>query len=127
MYLPQTDVLYVVTYVEEQQKSTTVYQTEALEGRDKYTVFLGGNHSLVKIQTTSSSENRLLVLKDSYANALIPFLIPYYDEILVVDPRYYFDDLEALIEKEKINELLYVYNANTFFSDNSLNLVLNND
>ena len=127
VYLPQTDVLYVVTYVEEQQKSTTVYQTEALEGRDKYTVFLGGNHSLVKIQTTSSSENRLLVLKDSYANALIPFLIPYYDEILVVDPRYYFDDLEALIEKEKINELLYVYNANTFFSDNSLNLVLNND
>ncbi|MDB8551219.1 DHHW family protein [Turicibacter sanguinis] len=127
VYLPQTDVLYVVTYVEEQQKSTTVYQTEALEGRDKYTFFLGGNHSLVKIQTTSSSENRLLVLKDSYANALIPFLIPYYDEILVVDPRYYFDDLEALIEKEKINELLYVYNANTFFSDNSLNLVLNND
>jgi len=75
----------------------------------------------------SNEGEKLLVIKDSYANALIPFLIPYYDEILVVDPRYYFDDLEALIEKEKINELLYVYNANTFFSDNSLNLVLNND
>lgn len=127
VYLPQTDVQYVVTYVEEQQKTTTVYQTDDLSGRDKYAIFLGGNHSLVKIQTTSSSENRLLVIKDSYANAFIPFLIPYYDEILVVDPRYYFDDLEELIEKERINELLYLYNVNTFFSDNSLNLVLNND
>lgn len=127
VYLPPSEVMYVVTYVEEQQKTTTVYQTDYLRGRDKYAVFLGGNHSLVKIQTTASSENRLLVIKDSYANAFIPFLIPYYDEILVVDPRYYFDDLEELIEKERINELLYLYNANTFFSDNSLNLVLNND
>ena len=63
---------------------------------------------------------RLLVLKDSYANCFLPFLAPYYREIVVVDPRYYYDDLAMLVETEEITDVLYLYNANTFFQDTSL-------
>ena len=71
--------------------------------------------------TTPTEENRtLLVIKDSYANSLIPFLAPYYRKIVMVDPRYFYDDLEELMQVEEIQEVLYLYNANTFYSDTSL-------
>ena len=44
--------------------------------------------------------------------------------ITVVDPRYYYDDLDKLIEEQGIQEILFLYNANTFFSDDSLNEIL---
>lgn len=42
----------------------------------------------------------------------------------MVDPRYYFGNLEQLIQVENVQEVLYLYNANTFFSDTSLELAL---
>lgn len=42
----------------------------------------------------------------------------------MIDPRYYYGDLEELMEVENIQEVLYLYNANTFFSDTSLELAL---
>ena len=51
-------------------------------------------------------------------------LIPYYKEIVVVDPRYYYNDIYREIESENISEVLFLYNANTFFEDNSISSVL---
>lgn len=119
-YFPQQTTPYIVSYVEEQKKEASVFQSESLKTRDKYSLFFGGNHSLIEIQTASSRNKRLLVLKDSYANCFIPFLIPYYRDIVIVDPRYYYDSIDQLIEDYDIQEVLYLYNANTFFSDTSL-------
>lgn len=116
----------VVNYVEEKKKSPSIYDSKKLQGKDKYEVFLGGNHPLVKINTTSKSEKKLLLIKDSYANSFVQFLTPYFSEIVMVDPRYFYEDIEKLINKEKITDMLYLYNANTFFSDTSLSAVLNN-
>ena len=87
-------------------------------------MFFGGNFPQIKISTATESERTLLVLKDSYANCFVPFLAPYYRTIIMVDPRYYYGDLEELMEVENIQEVLYLYNANTFFSDTSLELAL---
>lgn len=57
----------------------------------------------------------------------MPFLLPYYDEIIMVDPRYYYDDLTELIKTEKISQILFLYNADTFFEDTSLADVLKGD
>lgn len=124
LYFPEQETAYVVNYVEEQRKSATLYHSKSLEGRDKYAVFFGGNHALIDIQTASSRQNTLLVVKDSYANAFLPFLIPYYREIVVVDPRYYYDSIDTLIQDYGIQEVLFLYNANTFFADTSLTLTL---
>lgn len=125
VYLPKSGgVSYVVNYVDEQEKTTTLYNTEKLKERDKYAMFLNGNHSLIKISTTSDSGERLLIFKDSYANSFIQFLLPYYREIVVVDPRYYYEDIRELIDEEEISQILYLYNANTFFEDNTLRTVL---
>ena len=70
------------------------------------------------------TDNTLLVLKDSYANSFIPFLAQHYRKIIMIDPRYYFGDLEQLMQVENVQEILYLYNANTFFTDTSLELAL---
>lgn len=117
----------VVNYVDEQKKSASFYDTEKLGTRDKYALFFGGNHAQVKISTPTETDNTLLVLKDSYANSFVPFLTQHYRKIVMVDPRYYYGDLEQLIQVENIQEILYLYNANTFFADTSLELALSND
>ena len=114
----------MINYVDEQKKSASFYDTEQLKTRDKYALFFDGNHAQVKISTPTETNHTLLVLKDSYANSLVPFLAPHYRKIIMVDPRYYYGDLEELIQVENVQEVLYLYNANTFFADTSLELAL---
>ena len=117
----------VINYVDEQKKSASFYYTDKLDTRDKYALFFGGNHAQVKISTPTETDNTLLVLKDSYANSFVPFLAQHYRKIVMVDPRYYYGDLEQLIQVENVQEILYLYNANTFFADTSLELALSNE
>lgn len=125
VYLPKEDsVEYVVEYREEQKKTTTVYNKEKLKEKDKYGMFFDGNHSIVDIKTTAASDEKLLILKDSYANCFVPFLIPYYREIMMIDPRYYYGDLYELLDSENYSEVLFLYNGNTFLEDNSISGVL---
>ena len=61
-----------------------------------------------------------MVIKDSYANSFVPFLIPYYREIVMVDPRYYYGNMRKMMKSEDLDEVLFLYNANTFFADTSM-------
>lgn len=129
VYLPvnEGDEHVVVNYVDEQEKTATLYSSEALNKKDNYEVYLKGNHPLVKIKTNAKNTKTLLIFKDSYANSFIPFLVKDFSKIIVVDPRYYYEDIDELMEQERVNEVLYLYNANTFFNDTSLAPVLNNE
>ena len=124
VFTPQgQDVDYYVTYPDG-KKVCSLYQRSALEAKDQYTVFFGGNHSLVDIRTTANNDRRLLVLKDSYANCFVQFLVPYYEQILLIDPRYYYDNLEAVLTQNGVTDLLVLYSADTFLADTSLTEVL---
>jgi hypothetical protein len=125
VYLPEeSGVQYSLTYVSEAQTAASFYATEKLDTRDQYGMFCNGNHPQMTIRTTASTGRVLLVFKDSYANCFLPFLVEDYDTIVVVDPRYYYDDLEALAEAEGVNEVLYLYNANTLAEDTALAALL---
>lgn len=125
VFLPKdSNLSSVVSYVDQQKKSASFYSTKQLDGRDKYAMFFDGNHPKVIISTPVEENRTLLVLKDSYANCFVPFLAQHYRTIVMVDPRYYYGDLEELLQVENIQEVLYLYNANTFFSDTSLELTL---
>lgn len=128
VYIPKDENdKVVVNYKEEQKKTATLYQSDKLDQKDKYQVFLGGNHPLVNIDTTSTSGKTLLVFKDSYANCFVPFLTSHFSKIILVDPRYYYEDIDELMKTQGVDEVLYLYNANTFFGDSTLAPVLNNE
>ena len=121
IYVPASgDDDVVVNYVDEAKKRTSLYDSSKLETRDKYAVFLGGNSSVVDIKTVSTSTKRLLVVKDSFADCFIPFLTPYYREIVVVDPRYYSGTMEEIMNTYRITDALVLYSGNTFFTDNNI-------
>lgn len=103
-----------VEYVEEGKNSNFLYSMENLDKKDKYTVFLDGNHPYIKIKTNFSENKKLLIIKDSFANSFIPFLTGHFSEIHIIDPRYYREDMVDLIERENIEDILILYSVDSF-------------
>lgn len=120
IYVPKDKCDYVITDESTNKKSRTIYHSEALETKNQYTVFMGGNKALFHINVDNNSKRHLLLIKDSYANSLIPFLIPQFNSITVIDARYYFEDYSRLIKDDLITDVLFMNNANTFVQDTSL-------
>ena len=118
VYAPKNvEMQYLVTDSDDKEKRPTVYHKDALEEKDQYQVFFGGNHGLVDITTANDTKSRLLIFKDSYANCFVPFLLPYYNEIVMVDPRYYYENVQNLTESKGITDILFLYNMDTFMTD----------
>ena len=120
LWVPQTDIEYYVTYEDSAETTCSLYAPEALNQKDHYTVFFGGNHPRIDISTMAETGKCLLIFKDSYANCLVQFLTPYYENIIIIDPRYYYGDVETLMKRESVTDVLFLYNANTFLEDTSL-------
>lgn len=128
IYVPKdADSDLVVSYVDEQKKTASLYDSSKLKTRDQYGVFLGGNTSVIDIKTVSEESRRLLIIKDSFANSFIPFLTPYFREIVVVDPRYYSGTIQDIMDSYRITDALFLYSGNTFFQDNNISGMLGAD
>lgn len=93
---------------------------DQLENDDKYPVFLDGNHSLVKITNTDVKDGTLIVIKDSYAHTIVPFLSQHYRNIIMVDLRYYKKEVSALAEQEKADAVLLLYSLDNLSADTNL-------
>jgi hypothetical protein len=74
----------------------------------KYRVFISGDRPLGIIKTEVENGKKLLVIKDSYGNAMVPFLLPHYQEIFVIDPRQYNKNVFTLIKENGIQEVLFL-------------------
>lgn len=79
-----------------------------LNEKNKYSVYLCGDYPLGKIQTEIKNDRKIVVIKDSYANSFIPFLIPHYEEIYIVDPRMFEGNIFDLIKENNIDEILFL-------------------
>ncbi len=100
------------------------YDDEKLSTADAYAAFLGGNFAHLRI-TKDGSEGRplLLIIKDSYANCLVPFLARHFD-IEMLDPRYIrgasYEIPDGITAKENYAGALLLWNAETLCSDAGL-------
>ncbi len=120
VFLPREYTSCLVTYPDTGETYPSLYSLDALDSDNPYAVFLDGAHPLVEIETGSDNMETLLVVKDSFANSFLPFLIPYYTRILVVDPASYTGSLDTLTEAYGVNDVLFLYGGNSFFSDTNL-------
>ncbi|GAA0729277.1 hypothetical protein GCM10008905_29070 [Clostridium malenominatum] len=121
LYLPKEEENLKVFYSDKNETFNSLYTMDNISKKDKYTVFFDGNHPLVKISTGLDNGKKLLILKDSYANSFVPFLTEHFSEIYMIDLRFYNEDLSTLIQDNSIDNVLILYNVNTFFEDNSIN------
>ncbi len=120
IYVPKGDHPLSVKYSDGDEAKGTLYQKEFLDTKDKYALFLGGNHPTVTVTTTADTNRTLMLIKDSYANCFVQFLTPYFDQIIIIDPRYCYDTVDMVLNEYEVTDLLYLYNADTFMSDTSL-------
>lgn len=100
----------------------SMFFEEHLTEPDMYPVFLDGNHSLVKIKNPQA-QGKLLVIKDSYAHALVPFLAENYGEIVMIDMRYFKENVSELCESEGIGDVLILYSISNFCTDTGLSFL----
>lgn len=87
--------------VAESEETIPLYDFDKLSTKDKYAVFLGDNYSRLHITDGTKDKPRMLLIKDSYANSLIPFLALHY-ELDVIDPRYYEKSLSDASENADV-------------------------
>ena len=123
-YLTNDILSQAVVYNYDNDSTTGLYDWDKLENRNPYDFFLSGPSALMHIYNPSAENTRkLVVFRDSFGSSLIPLLVPYYQEILVVDIRYTMSN--RLDERIDFNDwsgadVLYLYS--TLLLNRSLSL-----
>lgn len=118
IFLPKSQN-YEVNYVMTNRITDTLYEESYLTKKDKYSYFLDNNQPLITITNKDlHNQKELLVIKDSYANSMIPFLVNHYEKVHVIDPRFYKLSIEEYMEQNiNIKDVLILYNMNTLDTD----------
>ena len=121
IYLHSDDTEYLVHYVVEDIYSDSLYNLEYLDKKDKYSIFLDNNHSLIEIDNLNNNTGEdLLLIKNSYGNSFAPFVVSDYDTISIIDLRYYKDVVSSYVESKKIENILILYDINGIYTDPSI-------
>lgn len=95
-----------------------LYDYSALDVKDKYNFFLGGNYGRVDIE--GKGEGTLLLIKDSFANSFVPFLTDDYGKIIMLDLRYFMGSVKTLVMDEEVTDILVMYNTASFINDKNI-------
>ena len=106
--------------VENFEKGEThgLYVDSFLGEKDKYASFLGGNTPLYIIRNPeAASEEKLLVVRDSYSDAMAPFLSQYFAEIHLVDLRYYRTSVAEYARENGMDQIFVCYSVENFVKD----------
>ena len=117
---PEDSVKVEITDGNDSKTSDSYFFTERLSEDDKYPVFLDGNHSIVTVTNKAAKGGTLIVVKDSYAHTIVPFLSQNYSKIIMVDLRYYKKDVSAIAQKENAEAVLVLYSLDNLSADNNI-------
>ena len=119
-YFPRTVERSVKVTYDLKEERDSCYEESHLDTKNKYGFFLDDNHALVEIDTGNPNRKTLFVIKDSYANCFVPLLIPHYQRIYVLDPRYFRGRLYELMESYEPGQgmdVLVLYNCIHFIEE----------
>lgn len=110
------DTDYEIRDLSTGESRSSFYDTSALSRKDHYEIFLGGNTAALTVSSPEHDRPRLLLIKDSFANALIPFLSLHFD-LTVLDLRY---GLPSSLNPSDFQKVLILQGADTLATDASL-------
>lgn len=119
----KNEVPVKVNYTASNKVTDTLYQMSSLETKDKYNVFLDGNHPNIVIETGTKNGKKIMVIKDSYANSFIPFLTAHFEEIHILDLRFLNMPIATYATSNDIEDILMLYNVQNFAKENKLSLL----
>ncbi len=108
-----------VTYTLDKARRRVISQTEPREGKfflpfkgvSTYCTFMGGDSKLTKVVTPTKNGRRLIILKDSFGNAIPGYLFGSFEEIHVIDCRYFTENMKDYVSDNAITDILFANNA----------------
>ncbi len=105
------------------ETNDSIYFSEKLDIKDKYTYFLGDNKPVVTARADNGIDKKLLVFKDSYSHCMAPMLLEHYGEITFIDIRYVKQSLDKYIDISEYDEALFLYSVDGFANQNNLGIL----
>lgn len=129
-YIPPVTTDMTVFYYDKETGEKKSYKGDVINKKyslldQKYGIFLGGDFALGVIKTKAQTDKKIMVIKDSFGNAFVPFLTPHYSEIYLVDPRHYKESIVDLVNENEIGEVLFLNYILTTNFDSFMNSLLN--
>lgn len=109
--------------VEGVDENLPLFDYKALEKQDKYSFFQGGNQGFSQVKGDKNDGSSLLIIKDSFANSLIPYLFPHYDTIDFVDLRHYNSGISTIVEQGSYDDVWFMYNIQTLVQDKNISKI----
>lgn len=114
-----------VVYNMGEKKTKTLYDFSFLKTADQYSVFTGGNQAVLEITGGIKNGKTLLLIKDSFANSILPFLAEDYEKLVVVDLRQLNVSGDRLLEMFSPTDILILYNSTQFAQDKEFEIKCN--
>jgi len=118
------DMFYTKIYGAEEKTLQWFYDRDKLNTKDKYSSFLGGINSRISVYVSDRIEflkprKKLLLIADSFAQSLAPFLAMDYD-IEIIDMRFFNDNIYDFIKEYNITDILILTNMENLSTQNNL-------
>lgn len=89
---------------------SSLFASYATSGPNTYSVFLHGDFPLLHVQTSNNTGRKIMIIKESFGNAFAPFLVSHYDDVYIVDQRYFELGVEDFVRENGITDLLFLNN-----------------
>lgn len=116
-YWVKEDGLTVTSWRTGKEESALLYDRSYLSVKDKYSSFLGGNQPLCVIKNENAAGGKLLIVRDSYADSVAPFLAQHFSEVHLMDLRYYRSSVAQYADQNGIDDVLVMYSVPNFTTD----------
>lgn len=124
VYEPKEPIATEMYIADTDTTTTDLYDESFLHKKDKYSIFQGGVHALVTLNSNlapgKADLDKLLIVKDSYAHSMVPFLVNHVEEIHMIDIRYYNGDISDYMKQNGIDDVLLLFNTSTFVEERGL-------
>ncbi len=75
-----------------------------------YSTFMGGDYKLTQVKTGTKNGRRVMIIKDSFGNAIPGYLFYSFEEVHVVDFRYFTKNMTAYVNAHGITDILFAFN-----------------
>ena len=119
-YTPDSTVKYETTYINYNTRKGVALSERApqkgdffqkgVSGAGCYVVFMGGDAKITQVRTSTKNGRRLIIFKDSYGNAIPGYLFFSFEEIHVIDCRFFKRNIKKYVKDNKITDILFANN-----------------
>ena len=119
IYYKPRDVEYTTTYINYKTKGLKIISEDKpkkdkfffnFKGASSYCTFMGGDAKIVKVETSTRNGRHLMILKDSFGNALPGYLFYSFEEIHVIDCRYFNKNMKKYVRDNNITDIVFANN-----------------